>query len=312
MDNRAGEMEVLVRIVQSGSFAGAARSLGLSPSGISKVMARLEERLGTRLIVRTTRALQLTPEGEAYYARALRVVAEIDEAERLVSRGAVAVPKGKLRVNASVSFAVRNIVPLVPAFLEAYPGVELDLSLNDGLVDLVEERSDVAIRVGTLRDSSLKVRKICEARHIVIASPDYLKKHGVPEHPSELAQHNCLAFNLRRTLNEWPFTDPTMGRNTPIAISGNFQANNGETVRRLAVDGLGIARLSTFHIDRDIEAGRLVPILERFNPGDLQMIHAVFVGHEHLAARIRAFVDFLAANIPRTEIEKRARHARTS
>ncbi|WP_420963752.1 LysR family transcriptional regulator [Brucella sp. IR073] len=305
MDNRAGEMEAFMRVVQAGSFAGAARSLGLSPSAISKIMARLEDRLGTRLIVRTTRTLQMTAEGETYYGRALRIVADIDETERLVSHGGLAAPRGKLRVNASVSFAVRNIVPLVPAFLAAYPGVELDLSLSDGLVDLVEDRSDVAIRVGALRDSSLKARKICEARHFVVASPEYLNRYGVPEAPADLASHNCLAFNLRRALNEWPFFDPETASTKPFAIRGNFQANNGETLRRLAVDGLGVVRLSSFHIDQDMERGRLVPILERFNPGDLQVIHAVFVGHEHLAARIRAFVDFLADRIPRTVVEKR-------
>jgi DNA-binding transcriptional LysR family regulator len=304
MDNRAGEMEAFMRVVQAGSFAGAARSFGLSPSAISKLVARLESRLGTRLIVRTTRTLQLTPEGETYYARALRVLADIDETERLVSHGGVAAPSGKLRVNASVSFAVRKIVPIVPAFLAAYPRVELDLSLNDGVVDLVEDRADIAIRTGTLRDSGLKARKICEARHIVLASPAYLQQYGVPENPTDLARHNCLAFNLGRALNEWPFVDPVSGQSKPLPITGNFRANNGETLRRMVLDGLGVARLSTYQIDQDVAQGRLVPVLERFNPGDLQVIHAVFVGHEHLATRVRAFVDFFAENIPCTEVSR--------
>jgi DNA-binding transcriptional LysR family regulator len=300
MDNRAGEMEVFMRVVQAGSFARAARSLALSPSAISKLIARLESRLGTRLIIRTTRTLQLTPEGETYYGRALKVVADIDETERIVSHGGVAPPSGKLRVNASIPFAVRHIVPLVPAFLAAYPLVELDLFLSDGLVDLIEDRSDVAIRVGPLRDSSLKARKLCEAPYVVVASPKYLKRHGTPETPADLMRNNCLAFNLKPTLNEWPFLDPATRSVKPMPVKGNAQANNGETVRRLAIDGLGIARLASFHVRDDIERGRLVPILERFNPGDLQPIHAVFVGHEHLATRIRAFVDFIADRIPRT------------
>lgn len=289
-----------MRVVQAGSFARAARSLGLSPSAISKLMGRLEGRLGTRLIVRTTRTLRLTPEGEAYYGRALKVVADIDETERMVAHGGVAPPSGKLRVNASIPFAVRHIVPLVPAFLATYPLVELDLFLSDGLVDLIEDRSDVAIRVGTLRDSSLKARKLCEAPYVVVASPKYLKRHGEPEAPSDLLRHNCLAFSLKPTLNEWPFLEPATRSAKPMPIRGNIQANNGETLRRLAIDGLGIARLALFHVHEDIERGGLVPILDRFNPGDLQLVHAVFVGHEHLATRIRAFVEFLADRIPRT------------
>jgi DNA-binding transcriptional LysR family regulator len=310
MDNRAGEMEAFMRVVQAGSFAGAARTLELSPSAISKLVARLESRLGTRLIVRTTRTLQLTPEGETYYSRSLRVLADIEETERLVSHGSISVPSGRLRVSASVPFSVRHIVPLVPAFLAAYPRVELDLSLSDDVVDLIEDRFDVAIRVGDLRDSSLKARKLCEARHVVVASPEYLKRSGIPETPSDLIHHNCLAFDLRRTLNEWPFLDLKTGNTKPIPISGNLQANNGETVRRLAVDGLGVARLASFHVDRDITHGHLMPILERFNPGDLQVIHAVFVGHEHLATRIRAFIDFIVARIPQTatRTQLRSRH----
>lgn len=305
MDNRAGEMEVFMRIVQAGSFARAARSLGLSPSAVSKLIARLESRLSTRLIVRTTRSLQLTPEGETYYSRALKVVADIDETERMVAHGGVAPPSGTLRVNASIPFAVRHIVPLMPAFLATYPLVKLDLFLTDSLVDLIEDRCDVAIRVGTLPDSSLKARKLCETPYVVVASPEYLQRHGEPETPSDLTRHNCLAFNLKPTFNEWPFLEPATGSAKPVPIGGNVQANNGETIRRLAIDGLGIARLASFHVHEDVEKGRLVPILERFNPSDLQLVHALFVGHEHLATRIRAFIEFVADRIPRTAASHR-------
>jgi DNA-binding transcriptional LysR family regulator len=294
-------MEAFMRVVQAGSFAGAARSFGVSPSAISKLVARLESRLGTRLIVRTTRTLQLTPEGDTYHARALRVLAAIDETERLIAHGGAAAPSGKLRVTASVSFGVRKVVPLVPAFLEAYPLVELDLSLNDSIVDLVEDRADVAIRVGTLPDSGLKARKISEAGYVAFASPAYVARHGEPATPADLARHNCLAFNLGRTFNTWPFLDPDTGTVKPIAIRGNFQANNGETLRRMAVDGLGIGRLSSYHVERDIAAGRLVPVLSAFDAGERQVTHALFVGHEHLAPRVRAFVDFLAERIPSGE-----------
>jgi DNA-binding transcriptional LysR family regulator len=297
MNNRAGEMEVFVQAVELGSFSAAGRRLELSPSAVSKVITRIEDRLGTRLLVRSTRTLQLTPEGETYFNRALRILADIEEAERITAQGAAAVPRGRLRVNASVPFGALCIAPLVPEFLRLYPEVELDLSLTDGVVDLIEERADVAIRVGPLRDSNLMARKLRANPRIITASPSYLAKHGMPERPEDLARHNCLNFNFRRSLNEWPFREPVSGQLRTLAVTGNFKANNGSTLRQLTLAGLGLARLGTFHVERDIAKGDLVPVLEAFNPGDVELIHAVFAGHEHLATRVRAFVDFLAERI---------------
>jgi DNA-binding transcriptional LysR family regulator len=297
MDNRAGEMEVFVQAAQLGSFSAAGRKLGLSPSAVSKIVTRIETRLGTRLIVRSTRALQLTPEGDTYLQRAQRILGEIEETERVVAGGAKAMPRGRLRVSASVGFGVRYVVPLVPNFLSRYPHVELDLSLTDGVIDLLEERADVAIRSGLLRDSALKARKILESRRVIVASPDYLARSGIPEKPDDLDRHNCLLFNFRRGTEAWPFRDPDSGTVTTKEVFGNFQANNGPTVRRLCLEGLGLARVGQFHVQPDIDAGRLVPVLEPFNPEDIELIHAVFVGHEHLAARIRAFIDFLGERI---------------
>ncbi|ATU93004.1 LysR family transcriptional regulator [Phyllobacterium zundukense] len=297
MDNRAGEMDVFVQAVELNSFSAAGRRLGLSPSAVSKMISRIEERLGTRLLVRSTRTLQLTPEGEIYHQRALRIVAEIEEAERAVAFGASAAPRGLLRVNSSVPVGVTCILPLVPKFLEKYPDVVLDVSLNDGVVDLIEERADIAIRVGPMRDSTLKARKLFESRLVVIASPAYLAEHGEPLHPRDLPLHNCLNFNFRRVLNEWPFRNPETGETDTLAVSGNFLANNGATARDMCVAGLGIARLGLFHVREDIQEGRLVVLLEEYNPGDLELTHAVFVGHEYLATRVRSFVDFLSENI---------------
>jgi DNA-binding transcriptional LysR family regulator len=297
MDNRAGEMEVFVQAVVLNSFSAAGRRLGLTPSAVSKIISRIEERLGTRLLVRSTRTLRLTPEGEIYHQRALRIVAEIDEAERAVASGASAAPRGLLRVNSSVPVGMMCILPLVPKFLQRYPEVELDVSLSDGVVDLIEERADVAIRVGPMRSSSLKARKLFESRVIVIASPAYLAEHGTPMHPRDLERHNCLNFNFRRILNEWPFRDPKTGEIDTIAVAGNFLSNNGSTAQQMCVAGLGIARLGLFHVRADMEAGRLVALLEDYNPGDIELIHAVFVGHEYLAARVRSFVDFLAETL---------------
>lgn len=294
MDNRAGEMEVFVRAVRLGSFSAAGRQLGLSPSAVSKLITRIEDRLGARLLVRSTRALQLTPEGEVYLERAGRILGEIEEAERVVTSGGSAVPRGPLRVSASVAFGASHIVPHMAEFLALYPGIELDLSLTDSVIDLYQERADVAIRSGKLRDSSLVARKILEIRRVVVASPAYLERHGTPQVPADLAAHNCLRFNFLANRDEWIFRDPETGENFAQRIGGNMLGNNGPTLRRLCLDGLGLIRSGRFQVERDITEGRLVPVLERFNPRDIETIHAVFAGHGHLAARIRAFIDFLA------------------
>ncbi|MGA0560827.1 LysR family transcriptional regulator [Ancylobacter sp. VNQ12] len=297
MDNRAGEMQVLVEAVDRGSFSAAGRRLGLSPSAVSKLISRLEERLGARLLVRSTRAIVLTSEGEAYVARARRILGEIDEAERFIAAGAAATPRGKLRVSSTVGFGERCLVPLVPEFLGRYPEVQLDLSLTDDVIDLVAERADIALRAGPMRDSTLKARKILESRRVIVAAPAYLARHGMPRTPQDLARHNCLRFNFRRAMDDWPFLDPATGASYALPVSGNLEGNSGSMVRRLALDGLGLARIARYVAEADIAAGALVPVLEEFNGGDIELLHAVFVGHDYLAARIRAFVEFLAERI---------------
>lgn len=297
MDNRAGEMEVFVQAAELKSFSAAGRKLRLSPSAVSKLVTRIEDRLGARLLVRTTRRLELTPEGELYLGRARKILSDIAETERIVAEGARVVPRGPLRVNASVGFGERYILPLVPAFLVLYPEVELDLTLTDGVIDVVGERTDVAIRSGPLRDSALKARKLLESRKVVIASPDYLARHGTPQHPADLAAHNCLRFNFRRSMDDWPFLAGDGQTAEAHEITGNMLVSSGAILRQLCLDGLGLGRIGRFHVEPDIVAGTLVPVLEDFNPGDIEVVHAVFAGHEHLAARIRAFIDFLAETI---------------
>ncbi|KQR77389.1 LysR family transcriptional regulator [Rhizobium sp. Leaf384] len=298
MDNRAGEMEVFVAAVDGGGFSAAARRLGLSPSAVSKLVARLEDRLGTRLLVRTTRTLQPTPEGELYLARARAILADIDDAERLVTSGAQAVPRGLLRVSALMAFAERFILPLVGEFRGLYPHVRLDLSLSDDVVDLVGDRTDIAIRSsGALRDTSLKARKLLDSHRLLVASPDYLSRHGTPQAPDDLARHACLGFNIPGMRTEWPFLDPRSGATVQRPFEPAVLVNTGATMRRLCLDGVGIGRIGAFHIQPDVDAGRLVPILQAHRPADRETIHAVFASHEHLAARIRAFIDFLVARI---------------
>lgn len=286
-------MEVFVAAAELQSFSAAGRRLKVSPSAVSKLVTRIEDRLGTRLLVRSTRIMKLTPEGEVYLERAQRILAEIAETEKIVAGGGKTVPRGLLRVNASVGFGERYLLPLAPKFLALYPEVRLDISLTDGVIGLIEERTDVAIRSGPMSDSSLMARKLLESRRVIVASPDYLQTYGTPKTPQDLIGHNCFSFNFGRSLNEWPFRDPVSSDVYRLPISGNMVVNSGMIMRRLCLAGSGLGRVGQFHVQPDIEAGLLVPVLEDHNAEDIEMIHAVYTGHEHLAARIRAFIDFI-------------------
>lgn len=292
--NRSGEMEVFARVVDLGGFSAAARALRLTPSAVSKLVARLEARLGTRLVNRSTRKLQLTPEGQAFYERCARILADIDEAEREAAAGTA--PRGRVRVNANVPFGLHHLLPLVPDFLARHPEVVLDIVLTDQVIDLLEERADVAIRTGPLRASRLVARKLGESRMAVVATAGYLERRGIPRTLSDLERHNRIGFNFARTIEEWPFLEAGAVRTMPA--SGNVQVGDGETARRLALAGVGLARLALFHVGPDIGAGRLQTVLEDFNPGDAEDVHAVFVGQGgRLPSRVRAFIDYLAERV---------------
>ena len=288
--NRSGEMEVFARVVDLGGFSPAARALKMTPSAVSKLIGRLEARLGARLLNRSTRKLQLTAEGEEFHERALRVLADIDEAEGVVA--ASQEPRGRVRINSNVPFGLHHLLPLVPRFSAAYPKVVLDIVLCETVVDLMDARTDVAIRVGPMRASQLMARKLGQSQMAVVASPAYLARHGAPATPRELAAHNCIGFNFARHCDKWPFVDGNERLSLPV--HGDATAGDGETSRRLVLAGQGLARLAHFHIGGDIAAGRMVPVLETFNPGDVEEIHAVYVGHGgRLPSRVRAFIDFL-------------------
>ena len=297
MDNRVGEMEVFALAAELKSFSAAGRKLKLSPSAVSKLVTRLEDRLGTRLVVRSTRTLQLTPEGETYLARARRILAEIADTEEIVAGGGRMLPRGPLAINASVGFGERYILPLAGEFQELFPEVQLDITLTDDVVALIRERVDIAIRHGTMRDSSLMARKLGESAQVVIASPDYLERYGIPKTPDDLSSHNCINFNFRRAVEGWPFRDPKTGRAEIRPVAGSLKASSGSIIRQFCLAGLGIGRVGRFHVEPDIEAGLLVPVLEDYNPRDIEEIHAVYAGHEHLAVRIRTYIDFLAARL---------------
>ncbi|NYF35430.1 LysR family transcriptional regulator [Stenotrophomonas sp. JAI102] len=292
--NRSGELEVFVRVVETGGFSAAARSLELSPSAVSKLVSRLEQRLGTRLLQRSTRQLQLTQEGCAFYERGLRVLADLDEAERCAS--AHAAPRGRLRVNANVPFGQHFLLPLLPSFLALHPQVAVDLVLTDEVIDLLEQRTDVAVRAGPLKSSSLVARRLGATRMMIVAAPGYAARHGLPEDADALLAHNRLDIGHPRAYTGWPLE--LNGERRVVPTEGNVRASDGEALRRLVLGGVGIARLAAFQVQADVAAGRLLPVLEHANPGDLEEVHAVFQGQGgYLPLRVRALLDFLVARV---------------
>lgn len=290
--NRSGEMEVFARAVDRGGFSAAARSLGLTPSAVSKLLARLEARLGTQLVQRSTRKLQLTAEGQQFYERCQRVLADIDEAERSVTAGAV--PRGRVTINTSVSFGTQALVPLVPRFIELHPQVTLDIALTDRVIDLMDERADIAIRWGPLPSSDLVARRLGQTAQAIVGSPAYLAQHGTPRKPADLERHRQLDFSYRRRVPDWPLR--VDGQVVDVPVRGAVRASDGEALRQLALAGAGLARLSRYHVQADLDAGRLVPVLERYNPQDIAPIHAVYLGRaDRLPSRVRVVLDFLVA-----------------
>nr|WP_218845379.1 LysR family transcriptional regulator [Sphingomonas melonis] len=282
-------------VIEGGSFSAAARLLDLTPSAVARAIDRIEARLGVRLLLRSTRGLTLTAEGQSYLLAARRILADLDDAEQQIAdQGA---PRGRLRVTAALAHGRLCIVPLLGDFARAYPNILIDIALTDTLVDIAGGQADVAIRFGPLADSALTARKLGESGRVIVASPDYLARHGTPRVPEDLHAHNCLNFNFRRAEPIWPFRRD--GRDFTLCVEGGIVANNGETLGQLAAAGVGVTRVGRFSVAAEIAEGRLVALLEDYNPGDVELIHAVFVGGAHLPARVRVFVDFLADRLAR-------------
>lgn len=292
--NRSGEMEVFVSVVELGGFSAAARRFSMTPSAVSKLVSRLEARLGSRLINRSTRKLQLTAEGCRYYELGVGVLASLSEAENAAARADV--PQGRIKVAVNVPFAHHILLPLVPEFVARYRGIALDLSISDHVVDLLEERADVAIRAGALKSSDLVARKLGQVKMHIAGAPSYLEGRGVPLHPRDLDGHVLLGPSYVRAVGGWPFDID--GRLESVVPNGPVQASDGEALRLLALHGAGLARLAAFQISGDIRRGLLRPVLERFTAGDAEDVHAVFIGHGgYLPARVRAFLDFLVERV---------------
>lgn len=291
--DRAWALEVFAAVAAAGSFSGAGRALGLTPSAVGRTVDRIEARLGVRLLLRTTRTLTLTAEGQAYLGASRRILTDLDDAEQAIAdQGA---PRGRLRVSASLSHGRLCVVPLLGAFVQRYPHILVDINLTDAVVDIAGGQADVGIRFGPLADSLLTARKLGRTGRVIVASPEYLERNGTPQVPEDLHGHNCLSFNFRRAEPIWPFRRD--GHDYVLSVRGSIEANNGETLGQLAVAGVGVARVGAFSVIGDIASGRLVSLLEQFNPGDVEAIHAVFVGGANTPARVRAFVDFLAEEL---------------
>ncbi|RKH36416.1 LysR family transcriptional regulator [Corallococcus sicarius] len=289
--NRSGEMEVFVRVVELGGFSAAARAFRMTPSAVSKLVARLEDRLGARLVHRNTRGLQLTSEGCVFYERSVRLLADLEEAERGVTTSET--PSGRVRINANVPFGTHILLPRVQDFLALHPAITLDITLTDQVVDLLEARTDVAIRAGPLKPSNLIARKLGETRYAIVGSPAYLQRMGTPRKVADLERHNRLGFSYVRAVQHWPFVE--RGATVSVPCVGNVQASDGEALRHLVLGGVGLARLAGFQVREDLKAGRLVAVLEDQNSGDTEAVHAVFLDTAgHLPARVRAFLDYFS------------------
>jgi DNA-binding transcriptional LysR family regulator len=301
MDNRASEMRVFVRIVETGSFTEAARRLQMTASAVGKMVGRIETRFGVRLIERSTRRLSLTDAGQTYYGRCLQILQDIDDLDNSIATGGTEI-SGTIRISASVGFGIYELEPLLPAFWDLHPRVTIDLSLSDEVVDLYLERTDLAFRVGTLAVSNLVATKLGRSPRVIVASPEYLARRGTPRSIAELEDHNCLGFNFRRSVMSWPLEEE--GRVMDRTVTGNYLANSGEAVRRMAVRGAGLARIGLFHAVHDLEAGRLVHVLEAATPVEYEEIFAVHTGGLTMAPRLRAFLDFV---LPRLRASLSAR-----
>lgn len=296
------DIAIFVKVVELSSFTAAADALEMSQPVVSKSITRLEEKLGARLLNRTTRRLSLTEAGSELYRRSVRALEEIENAELEVARFQTE-PRGTLRVSAPMSFSILQLGAKLDRFLDRYPGVTMELSLDDRRVDLVEEGFDVAIRIAHLRDSSLVARKIVPCRQVLCASPAYLKKHGTPERPEDLLEHNCILYSFLTNAREWRLVDE-QGETHVVPLKGSLQTNNGLVNRAACISGVGIVMLPTFYVGDQLRSGELVPILCKFRPVDIA-VYAVYPERRNLTPKVRAFVDFLAETFgPEPEWEK--------
>jgi DNA-binding transcriptional LysR family regulator len=285
-------IQAFVAVVEHGSFARAAERLDRSVSAVSRDVAELEHHLDARLLNRTTRRLSLTETGRAFHERAVQLLADLEEAEQSASEGGVT-PRGTLKLTCPITYGERVLAPVIAAFALRHPDVRLDVDLSDRIVDLVDEGFDVAIRIGAIRSQLLVARRIGAAALHCCASPGYLAKHGTPRTPEDLSRHACLTYEFAPSRNQWRFVAPDGGERV-ARIGGPIHANNGRMLAAFAVEGAGIVNEPDFIVAPEIAAGRLVPILADYAQPAIP-IQAAYASRRHLSAKVRAFVDFVAA-----------------
>jgi DNA-binding transcriptional LysR family regulator len=281
-------MAALVHTVATGSFSAAARTLALTPSALSKLIKRLEDRLGVRLFHRSTRHLQLTPEGEVYYVKARQILAAIDEAESELLNAA-GHPRGLLRLHCGLDFGWRWLTPFIPDFLSRYPEVELALTIGDDSVAV--DGIDLSIRLGTQNDSSQVARRLRNVEQLIVAAPSYLNIRGTPHTPDDLLKHNCLWISALPALRRWPFDTEDGLRVVPV--NGNVIANHAEAVLQIALAGVGITRLPSLLVNEAISRHELVPVLTHWHYPEPAPLYAVYPSNRHLSPKVRAMIDFL-------------------
>ncbi len=291
MLDRVAGMQVFVSVAALGSFSAAARALRISQTMVTKHISAIETRLGVKILHRTTRSLTLTEVGRSFLAASERILAEIEEAEASAGAQRLHV-QGTLRLNVPVSFGVREIAPLLPAFARAYPSVKVELGLNDRMVDLIEEGWDMAVRIGDLTGSRMIVRKIAPCSTVLCAAPAYLAEKGAPRTVDELVHHNCLGYTLSQEFgaDRWSFGTKA---DVSVPIAGNLRASNGEALVAAAVNGQGLAYGPAFLVNAELRAGRLVPIELDHPTHPMRGVFAAYPHDRNPAAKVRAMIDFL-------------------
>ncbi len=284
------DIAVFVCVVQTGSFTAAAERLNLSKSVVSKYVTRLEDRLGARLLIRTTRRLNLTEVGRVFYERSRQGLETIDNAEQEVSvlQGE---PRGTLRVNSPMSFGVLHVAPAITDFMNRYPDVFVDMSFDDRKIDIIEEGFDISVRIASDLDPGMIARRVGPCNHALVASPEYLERHGTPRTPKDLAGHNVITYQYQQSPWKWEFRVPGAAP-ISIPVTGRLQMNNSLAIREAVLAGAGITRTPTFVVGHDIRQGRLCAILTEYELLELS-IYLVFPQRQHLAPKVRAFIDFM-------------------
>jgi len=287
-------MAVFRRVVEAKNFSAVARETNMSQSTVSKHIAALEERLGTKLLNRSTRSLKLTEAGKEYYHHCIRILNDFQEAEASVGKGKIK-PTGTLRISTSAAFGRTRILPHLNEFLSAYPDINIDLLFDDNYVDLVKQGIDLAIRIGPLEDSSLIARKIGSSPRVVVASPEYLVKHGRPKKPADLVKHNCLFYSLQKTPDLWYFNSAQQGDES-VRVSGRLRSSSPDAICDATLEGLGISVVGEWYARKYIDKGRLKTILTDFHPTPYD-INAVYPERKFVPQKVKRMIEFLASKM---------------